>query len=47
MPRYLALLGLGIFTLLSACNTIEGAGQDVSAGGELLTETADEAQQGM
>ena len=29
---------------LAACNTIEGAGQDISAGGEALSDTANEVE---
>lgn len=34
----LALLGL------SACNTVEGVGQDIQSGGQAIEETADDAQ---
>jgi entericidin B len=34
----LALVGLG------ACNTIEGAGQDISTAGQAVTDEAQEAQ---
>ena len=33
----LALLALG------ACNTVKGAGQDISAGGQVISETAEDA----
>jgi len=33
----LALLALG------ACNTVQGAGEDISAGGQVITETAEDA----
>jgi predicted small secreted protein len=32
---------------LSACNTIQGAGQDVSAAGDAMSDEAVDAQQGM
>lgn len=44
MPRYAGFLSLGIFALLAACNTVEGAGQDVAAGGEMITESADQVE---
>lgn len=44
MHRYLGLVFLGIFAMLSACNTIEGAGRDVSAGGEAISETAEDVE---
>jgi len=34
------LLGLFVFSL-AACNTMEGAGQDIEEGGEELEEAAD------
>lgn len=30
--------------LLAACNTIEGAGQDIEAGGQAISETSREVQ---
>jgi entericidin B len=36
----LILLG-GVGTALSACNTMEGAGQDMSAGGHALSNSAE------
>lgn len=45
MQRYIALAALGLFSFLAACNTMEGVGQDIEAGGEAVTETADEVQQ--
>lgn len=32
---------------LSACNTVEGVGQDVEQGGEAISETANDAQSSM
>lgn len=37
------LLGMGMLSL-SACNTIEGAGKDVKAGGAAVEEAAREAK---
>lgn len=45
MPRivliFLALAALG------ACNTVEGAGKDISTAGAAVTDEAQEARQGM
>lgn len=38
----LALLAAGA---LAACNTVEGAGRDISTAGSAITETSQEAQQ--
>ncbi len=42
-----ALLLGGMAVALSACNTTAGVGQDVSATGNALTNTADKAKQGL
>lgn len=34
-----------LFAGLAACNTVQGAGEDVEAGGEAISETAAEAEQ--
>jgi len=34
-----------LFAGLAACNTVEGAGQDVESGGEAISETARETEQ--
>ena len=34
------VLALGLITLLAACNTIQGAGQDIQSAGEGVTDTA-------
>ena len=31
-------------TILSACNTVEGAGKDIKAGGKAIEETASDAK---
>jgi len=41
------VLTLVALMALSACNTMQGAGQDVSAAGSALTDEAQEAQSGM
>jgi predicted small secreted protein len=45
MNRLIALAGIGLLTFLGACNTIQGAGQDISQGGEALSDTATEVEQ--
>ncbi len=42
----LALLFLGLATL-GACNTVQGAGKDIEAGGEAISDTAKEVQDSM
>lgn len=42
-----ALVMAAAAPLLSACNTVEGAGQDVSAGGHAVTRGAAEVKQGL
>lgn len=44
----LMMLGLlGTFSMITACNTIAGAGKDVERGGEAIHDTAKDAQQNM
>jgi predicted small secreted protein len=43
--RKLALMAvLTAATLVAACNTMSGAGRDVSAAGKAVTETAEDAK---
>lgn len=42
-----AMLALLALFALSACNTMEGLGQDVSSGGDALTGTANDVQNDM
>jgi entericidin B len=42
-----ALLLLGLAIGLSGCNTISGAGEDVSAAGEAMSDTAEDVKEGM
>ncbi len=45
MKQLLSLFVLAIVAIsLSACNTVKGVGQDVSAGGRDLTKAADRVQ---
>jgi entericidin B len=43
----LAFASVAVVSWISACNTIEGAGKDVSAGGHKVQEEAKEAKQKM
>ena len=45
MLKYLVIMtGLVCTLLLSACNTMEGMGQDIQKGGEKLENKADESK---
>ncbi|WP_322043203.1 entericidin A/B family lipoprotein [Paraburkholderia sp. J67] len=45
MKRLIALLLVAASAAaLAACNTVAGAGQDVSAGGHAITNTAEQAK---
>ncbi|AWU94537.1 entericidin A/B family lipoprotein [Azospirillum ramasamyi] len=43
----LAAMGTLLGTTLAACNTVEGAGQDVQAGGRAIERGADNVQKKM
>lgn len=45
--KKLALVALTSLAVLSACNTVKGAGKDVSAAGNAVSNTAAEVQQKM
>lgn len=45
--KKLILLALASAFVLSACNTIAGAGQDVKAGGQAVTNAAHDVKQSM
>jgi predicted small secreted protein len=45
MKPITAPLSALLLVTLAACNTVQGAGEDVEAGGEAITETAREAEQ--
>lgn len=49
MKRVVALMLLSMFSvaLLAGCNTIAGAGEDVSAAGSAVTRSADKVQSDM
>jgi predicted small secreted protein len=44
MRKILILTALGAALLVSACNTVAGAGKDVTAAGHAVTNTADDAK---
>lgn len=45
MKKIFAVLALiGMATALSACNTVEGAGKDIKAGGGAIEDTAQDAK---
>ncbi|MGI4815558.1 MAG: entericidin A/B family lipoprotein [Janthinobacterium lividum] len=44
MSRLLALVLIGGATILAGCNTMAGAGQDISSSGHALTNSADKAK---
>ncbi|MEM8949492.1 MAG: entericidin A/B family lipoprotein [Pseudomonadota bacterium] len=39
------LIALGLLASLSACNTIAGAGKDIEAAGETITDTAEDTKE--
>ena len=41
MTRLIALLLIAVTAALAACNTVAGAGQDLSKGGNAITNSAD------
>lgn len=45
MPKYLLLVV--VLGILAACNTVKGAGRDVSAAGSAITDEAAQTQKGM
>ena len=48
MRKFKALLALALFgSLLTACNTVEGVGQDVQSGGRAMERGADNVQKKM
>lgn len=42
---YRLLITLSLLASLSACNTIEGFGEDVGAAGEAISETAEDTKE--
>lgn len=41
MKTFFTLIALSALPLISACNTMEGAGQDIQKGGEKLERSAE------
>ncbi len=39
------LITLGLLASLAACNTISGAGKDIEAAGETITDTAEDTKE--
>ncbi len=46
MPKIIVAAILSLFTL-TACNTMQGAGKDVSAAGDTMSHEANQAKNGM
>lgn len=47
MRMLLAVIAIFVTTVsLSACNTVDGAGEDIQAGGNAISRTANEVQHG-
>lgn len=44
MLRFIAWMLIAGITVLAGCNTIAGAGQDISNGGQAIKNQADEAK---
>lgn len=44
MNRILALIAIGAAVLIAGCNTIEGAGKDIKAGGSAIERAANSAK---
>ena len=44
MRKIVILAALATSMLVAACNTVEGAGKDVSAAGHAVSNTADDAK---
>jgi entericidin B len=42
-----ALIAMGLFAFLAACNTFQGLGQDVQQGGAAITDTAEDVEDEM
>lgn len=44
MNRILALIAIGALALVAGCNTVEGAGKDIKAGGNAIEHAADSSK---
>lgn len=47
MKKLISLILLMAIAGLIGCNTMEGAGKDISAGGEAITDSAKDVKKGM
>jgi predicted small secreted protein len=45
--KKLVLIACAAVVFLAGCNTVKGAGQDISRGGQAVSNTATEVQQNM
>ena len=41
------IMAFGLLLIVAACEPVEGAGQDIQAAGEVITEESQQAQAGM
>ena len=46
MRKFVVLAALAASLAVAACNTVKGAGQDVSAAGHAVSDTAQDAKSG-
>jgi predicted small secreted protein len=44
MRKFVILAAAAVSLMVAACNTVEGAGKDVSAAGHAVTDTAKDAK---
>ena len=44
MRKFVILAAAAVSLMVAACNTVEGAGKDVSAAGNAVTDTAKDAK---
>lgn len=44
MRKFVGMIAVAGALLVSACNTVEGAGKDVSSAGDTVAKTADDAK---
>lgn len=45
--KYTLILVMGLAFILSGCNTIQGAGEDIESGGEAIQDTAENVKKKM
>jgi entericidin B len=44
MKKFLLLMGVCLLGSVAACNTVKGIGEDIEAGGRIITDTAEDVQ---